>query len=613
MKLNFVGTIFTIFLLINPCLAQRANQIIIYSNKSDFLVPFIKTTLEEMVDNKTGQKLISKASNLNLLFVNTDADRLLRSSLDYNFPDKSFDILKDEKLKDSLLDVFVKNDYFLLVNENILLDQIEFQLVLYKISKDTAQNIGNKNKFPFKNLIRPIAENNFFVDIKSANYLDVLKNGVKKLLPNSNYLPRFEIALKGNIVRLGLNHYSTSFDDTIYIPLLNIYDEDNPLDQIKFKLKIFSQDGIDISQYAAFDYRKNEFIVQIPKLGRYKLIASAFDGISTSSLDTMTLEIISLPKIFVLTDRFEFTNSAFLPRKKFILDIPVFVQGTDSNFEFQSILNQRKKPENERLLDSLTSNNQKIDNYFSPEDRKSKKNKHEHNTNKYSEAVTKITDSFYSIRITKDYLQGDSLIKIWGESKGLKTNIQNIFIKSVDLLPAVFLYGPEFNLIDMIKKDTVKASITFNSFNFINLNLRIYQYGNLNLGLSFAEGVVMNSIPFKRKMPGISSIKGRTESLGIFGSLSTYGNKFRTEIAGGFNVKSLPFALDSSGIYDYGKTYYTYGVKSQLLVTSIRLKGLGLFFESSFGSGKYFGIRNRQTSFGIGVLYNPSIKPFNKN
>ncbi len=39
------------------CFCQDGSKVLIYANKTDFLLPYIKVTLEEMTDNESGKKI----------------------------------------------------------------------------------------------------------------------------------------------------------------------------------------------------------------------------------------------------------------------------------------------------------------------------------------------------------------------------------------------------------------------------------------------------------------------------------------------------------------------------------------------------------------------------
>src|SRR5438105_4113278 len=124
--------------------SQQSSRILIYANKSDFLIPFIKKSLEEMTDNKNGLKIFSQATNLNLWLVNSDSDKLL-------------------------------------------------------------------------------------------------KNGVKKLLSESNFINKFKISFTGNYTEINPNRIFASTNDTVNLKITDIFDYDTEIDKIDFKLNFYDK------------------------------------------------------------------------------------------------------------------------------------------------------------------------------------------------------------------------------------------------------------------------------------------------------------------------------------------------------------------------------------
>ena len=64
MRLVFISLF--IFVNCENVLAQKAKRIMVFANKNDFLIPLIKTNLEELINTKSGEKLFSKTINFNL-------------------------------------------------------------------------------------------------------------------------------------------------------------------------------------------------------------------------------------------------------------------------------------------------------------------------------------------------------------------------------------------------------------------------------------------------------------------------------------------------------------------------------------------------------------------
>jgi hypothetical protein len=591
--------------------SQDTNRILIYANKSDFLLPFIKSTLDGMVNNKTGQRIFSTITNLNLLFVNSDADKLLRNTINFNFPDKSFRPPLNNNTRDSIFNIFIQNDRFLLINENILLDKIEFQLTLYEILPNKKKLTTKGNDFPLKNLIKPISENNFFVDIGSADYLDILKNGVKKLIPESNYLTDYKSSILGNISKIGDNKYLVPVGDTIYVRVIDVFDKDTPLDKIDFTININSDSTTNYKLYSFTKLNRRDFQIVFSTKGKYKLAISADDGVLKSSKDTISFELINVPKIIALPNTINLIYSAnFLTkRNRLAFNFPVIVRGDDPGYDFKIDFPRKQKTEKEKIIDSLRNiygEDVFIDNrtgrILTP-----KNSRQIHYDNPFKQKIKKISSNLYLVSIKDEAEFFDSSINVYAYTQGLKTNIENIKLKIIAEAPITIKSGIGSNTIDF-KLDSNFTKVRYMEVIPWEVQCRLYAVNRISMGLSISVGFVSNSSTNTNNFLPIKKVNGITQNISITASTQESKRDLFFDYGISFIVKGNSFTFDSIGVYnDYGKIngYFSYGAKFHLNISSIKMRGLGLFLSGSFSSGNYRGLRFDSYGYSLGLQYTP--------
>lgn len=569
--------------------SQEKKSVLIYANKTDFLLPYIKVTLENMVDNQSGKNLILKATNLNLLFANTTADKLLRLDLDHNFPNKSFSSFTKSTLKDSSLNVFLKNDYFLLVNENTLQDKIEFQLVLYKILKNNDKEIDELG-FPTKDLISPIAENNFFIDLKSSNYLSVLRNGVKKLFPNSNFLPKFKIIATGNINRIEDTKFISCVNEEITLGLLKIYDEDNSIQEIKFDIRIIPDNILIETPHFNFDEVKKEFKISFESLGKYKILISGNDGISTAYSDTLSIEILPKYEIYLLKNKINvaFVANMFSEKIGLTSVVPIIIPIPDTNYIVETEVISIKKSEKQNIRDTISN--------------------HYKHKNKYGTNLKLIKKRYYELKFKGIENIQENSMNVFAVKNGLKSNIENINLNVVGLYPFIINSEFESNYLRFIKNDTSIAVFNYNVINYLGFNLKILTVDKLSLGIKISIGNTIAPILINGKIRGLKGIDGQTQNINVFISKPFIKKDIIFDLSFGFLAKKIPLTFDTSKIYNPINYYYTLGGELNLHIIPINLYGFGFLSGINLSSSKYYGLIHKNFAIKVGLLYNPIYK-----
>ncbi|KAA9037984.1 hypothetical protein FW778_14540 [Ginsengibacter hankyongi] len=589
LKVTFKSSILLIvFLITSNCYCQEGNRILIYSNKTDFLVPFIKSTLEEMVSNETGKKLFSRADNLNLLFVNTDADKLLRNNLNYNFPDQSFQSTRNTTLQDSIFNAFVSNDYFLLVNENTLQDKIEFQITLYKVIKDTPNEREKRNYFPIKNIITPLSENDFFIDITANNYPTILKNGVKRLFPESNFNTQFNLDVSGNVYPTSLANYSVSRNDTITLNVSDIYDEDTPVDQIKFLIEV--KDELTNNNTSSFYIKttgKQSKIV-FRNSGHYKILVFADDGSNkTKTGKIIDISVVETPQLIAIKNQFNFVYPMSVVENNSIrIRVPVVVKNSNSVYPLNFVvLNQNKVEVSKKAFVDSIFNLLKKD----KSRRINSNSRFRGHDSIYIAKVQRFDSNIYLIDIVLNSSNSDNLLYIYAIANNLKTNYEIINVKIIKESFFSNEVGIQHGSLKMGNTNCLCGNDSTEEINYIQLYplsfyVNLYSYKALSVGcwqkgaFTLSQNITYGKNPILRSKNLFATI-----DVGFFASASFMVKSWYSNIRLKYYVRTTFNGFDS--------TY------KDLKLYNLGYKGISL--EADFFPIKHsiFGI-----SFGVNVV-----------
>lgn len=588
--------------------AQEGRKVLIYANKNDFLLPFVKSTLEGLINTKSRQKIVSKATNLNIQFVNTDANKLLRKDIAYNFPEKMFGESNEQSLKDSIFSLLTRNDYFLLVNENTLLDKIEFQFVLYQYVIDPSQTLENIKNFPLKNLIRPIAENNFFVDISSLNYLSVLKNGVKKLFPESNFLPRFSVSINGNIKNLSPLAYQTGVSDSLTFDIFNIYDEDTPNPEINFSFIQLTDKDSDERLKFIYNPESESFKVKIDKLGHFKFLIGANDGNVISYSDTFHVEAIEIPRILSLQKNFTivYANEVF-KSSIHTIKVPIVVMGRDSALKFTSNFKEIKKQGESQILDSFFRSKNKKLQRLADDVRRNSEDYFPDERSLYFNRVQKVSEGTYIVTIRGTDTVFDSTLLIYGISNSLKSNGERVKFKLIKVSPIVVRSGVTFNSLTITKVDQGQKNVNYFTINPIEIQFKVASIFQFYFGImaSFSS-YSPNPVSFDNEIFGLKSLNNKKYiNQGVFVSKFLSYRNFLVDVNLGYISQHVPLELDTFNVFSRAKLYYTHGGRLSFNITSLKFSGLGLYFGISLTSNKFNQMLFTQGAFNLGLSYNP--------
>jgi len=308
--------IFTVTLTLQ-CLSQ-SKSILVYSAKEDFLITKIEKYLKQLKYPEDGKVFFSSVTNLNQITSNIASETALREIVDF-YSKQYFELNEDAKNKYELVtSELLKNDFFLIVNSNLIYDAIEYQFYLYKIDKADLRKTSTKNLFPTTNPISPLKTENFLINTKDEKKYIELQTAVARLFPSVNISPIAEISLHSEIQKHN-DYYYVSLNDTLILFSDNSIDVDTEKENWQYywrQIDLAGKLNIDNTSLVNMDKRKQTAKVSFRKEGTYKFGLKIFDGVSYSKEDTALVKVIKPPKLYLLSDKLVNIGSSSLLIKK---------------------------------------------------------------------------------------------------------------------------------------------------------------------------------------------------------------------------------------------------------------------------------------------------------
>lgn len=600
--------------IIEKAFSQNPGRVAIYASKSDFLIPYIKQALLDLKDPVSGETIFTEAKVLNFVFTNADVDKLMLDAAYYYAPRKK--IAEDSTVngsRDSIVNFLVGHEYFLLVNQNVLGNNIEFQFVLYSILKQQEVEQAAFNNFPFKNVIKPLAETNFFINITEPEYLTKLRNGIKSLIPKTNAPATFKVNLSGNINKISDNDIEVGLGDSVHVNIRDVYDQDHKAETLDFTLKVLSAVKSDNRDLQIGNRTTAAFL---PKdTGLHRLVVSCNDGVASSYSDTFNIKVYKLPTLLVLKDQVKlvYTSSVFVA-KPISLDIPFVIdpgweQMSDKEDISFSFGFERRKVLNRRL-DSI---------YNIIRFRSNKRQRRPYITETVKNGISKSTHIPYTYELEsydstihnlrlhaqEDYI--DTLMNIYLEHRaGIKSNIEKVRITKVTLFPISIRAGVEFNSLYMRNRlNDTSLFFRYTLFTPVDISLSLLTFKKVSVNLSTSFGY-MGVWPSTGK--GLSNAyfeKTGYTKFGVGISMLMPSSKVVWQLNTDASVKVIPVRFDSANVFFRPQNTYpsVYGLNFRLSAFPEKLKGWGLNLYSglhySTGTGTYYSSQD----IGFGVVY----------
>lgn len=271
-----------------------------YMEGNCFLFPIIENQLNGLKRySKDTTNYFSRIIPLNRYFENNESIFQRRTLLSF-YTDTSFIISKEtemylEKFSDQLLNF----DIFLYVKANLIESIIEYQFSLYNVIKHIDPS---GPEIPFFDLSKPIKTTAFFIDPKDINYQKKILNGLKQVIPCTNYKPIINILINDYTLYEDTNNsvFYVGLNDSISLNLNETFDFDSPKEDITYDIvQVNSKGGTHYLDYNKIHFDKNSSFqyIKFRRLGDFFLKIRAYDGINYSTERIIHFRVIKKPEI----------------------------------------------------------------------------------------------------------------------------------------------------------------------------------------------------------------------------------------------------------------------------------------------------------------------------
>jgi hypothetical protein len=540
------------FSCLNVFSQEEGSRILVHSYRYDYLLPTIHSVLKKLKNVETGNNLFKNVTSLNQLITSAEADSILRNLLYYYDRDKKF-IDSNPIVVDSIFNVFLKHDYFLSINQNVLVDNIELQFLLYKIV-----NPANNKEFPLKNLISPVSSSNIFINVKDEEYPEKITNAIKSVIKNTSNATSFNVSLLGNVKKNDTG-YIVSSRDTFEVEIQDVFDMDTELDKIKFYIKHLESYNSSNRLEVFSGKNKNSIKLFYNGTSSYKFIVVANDGINESFSDTFQIASTTPATIYV---PYKYLEHNFIPgfitglyNKDFIYIYLKKEEGSSTrkvNFHVQ-VSNPNLKY-SRSILDSVINEYANITSIIKTD---LTKRRRLHN---------KLVDS---VLLYKTYERINDSSRVWVE----------VFSHATALRNSLFVYGVR----DGLRSNVEEVIVENTNLSFIN-----FQVSTGLTRLFVRENICSDSINCtngKKEKLDYSEILSARVNMFILNNINFYmgfgfaksiqSTSTREIIAKGPNGFTNDFGISVNHLYNTPKSYY-------VVTGSVGYKAIGFRYDSSY-------------------------------
>lgn len=296
MKINLLITGFLLLNLLAS--AQRKSSILIYSENSEYLVPYMEQTIENLSDT-SGNLLFKEVKSLNRLFANMNYELYLRDVMKF-YSSNNFSLSNEAKLAQEDVSITLSSYDFLLKIKTFTFGEfVEYQIDLFQSILSKENQPGGKDYFPSLKVDDPINTINFLIDLKDNDYKEIIYNNLKKLFPETNYPP---VAIISHNMKEQFGKVFVGLGDTLKLEASNSFDVDSQISELSYEWAQLGIDGnFNISAEERLRILKNEDnqALTFSKTGGYVISLQLFDGIEYSIVDTISIEVIKKPIILL--------------------------------------------------------------------------------------------------------------------------------------------------------------------------------------------------------------------------------------------------------------------------------------------------------------------------
>jgi len=306
------------YFTISPLYSQD-KSIVVYSARKDYLITKIEKELKELTNPETSEPIFNRVTNLNQITSNIASETALREIIDF-YSKQFFELNEDVRRNyDLVADVLSKNDFFLVINTNLIFDAIEYQFYLYEVKKIDKNPSQDSMLFPATNPISPLKTENIIINLKDENKYFELEAAIKRLFPKVNIPPIARITLNQDIQE-SEGFYFCSVTDTLKLSSSFSIDVDTEKSKLTYFWRQIDLEGninIDNSSTAQVKNIQDDIQVAFRNEGIYKFGLKIYDGISYSNEDTINIKVLAIPEILILERKIRRTSyNALLKFKK---------------------------------------------------------------------------------------------------------------------------------------------------------------------------------------------------------------------------------------------------------------------------------------------------------
>lgn len=299
----------------NQCVKAEDKEqpsLLFYSEKNDYLLPFIENTLKELKHKRLNKKLFRLVVNLNKTRELQEHQFNLREIIDFYNPEKFVDISDQDKRRyEELANQLIRYDLLLIIKINTLQELLEYQLTLYSINSQSMRSSNIVVPDP----INSIHSLSLFINPKSEEYLYKLESTIKQLFPESNEIPFPIVEVNSKPNRFG-KVFTFGVGEIITLDASKTIDNDTPRQYFIYNWRQIDPEGnVNVPKEMLLDLSP-----QIPsqkisfnKPGDYIIGVTINDGIGTSKEEIIKFHILYQPKISLSKKNFiyHFQNSLF--------------------------------------------------------------------------------------------------------------------------------------------------------------------------------------------------------------------------------------------------------------------------------------------------------------
>lgn len=556
---------FALLIVFLPSLLVGQKSILLYTDDTPYLFPYMENCLRNMVVRGSDIKLFKEVVNLTRTIENEKDEQVtedIRAILgqDSLLANQSFSFQKF-----SLSKRMSEFDYFLRVNYHLIGDVLEVQMYLYEIDKGPVSDeeylwriINDSEEY--------IGVSNVFLNVGSGGYEQVLDNEIKSLFPVSNTPPEIRYYVNE---AFNPDTIFASVGDSVFLDLSYSKDRDGNEVNLSFLVEQlgYGRNGNlpDSLKLKFFPDRAQQFLI-MEKAVNYKFQVSVFDGVDYSQKKRVVIRAFPRQLIFLPKKKVEFAITEYDLRREHPFSFEV--QGVSYNVD----LLKHMKFNVERVSSTyLTSREEDIVRVAN------------------ENGNTILVKSFkYPLNITYDTTHIAGGIRVDGK---LKTPRDKINLNTFDYNVWLSFKGIKTN-VERLKFDFWKYGN-----NYVSIGVESGFFSKAPLPVSSSINVVPEVPPFfngDRKStisfsPGLFlSIYGRTENRSIWGatfSSSQIGQRdFETIRMDSFPEKSILYFREVvfSNILSFEWLKEVY--RSPINNTYVGVGGASFFVESDFFS-----------------------------